>query len=215
MPVYWFDKSENNCGILSKRLGVDCQTINGMATTYIYIMIQSATTFATGVIIALIYEWRTALVALGFMPLVMLAGAIRSAFRNGLSQKEDEAMKDASQIVMESLTNIRTVVSFGVENTVLRKYNRYIDEPQAMLSKNCLISGLFFGLSQISTYIVFGVLFYIGTIFMRDYGVTLLDVFTAVYEVFFAGITIGNNSHFMPDMNEAKIAAAHIFEILD
>lgn len=110
-------------------------------------------------------------------------------------------MKDASQIVMESLTNIRTVVSFGVENTVLRKYNNYIDGPQAMLNKNSLISGLFFGLSQVSTYIVFGVLFYIGTIFMRDYGVTLLDVFTAVYEIFFAGITIGNNSHFMPDMN--------------
>lgn len=50
-----------------------------------------------------------------------------------------------------------------------------------MLNKNSLISGLFFGLSQVTTYIVFGVLFYIGTIFMRDYGVTLLDVFTAVY----------------------------------
>jgi ATP-binding cassette, subfamily B (MDR/TAP), member 1 len=127
MPVEWFDKSENNCGILSKRLGTDCQTINGMATTYIYIMIGSATTFVVGVIIALIYEWRTALVAIGFMPLVMLAGAIRTAFRSGLSEKEDAALKDSSQIVMESLTNIRTVVSFGVENTVLHKYSRYID----------------------------------------------------------------------------------------
>lgn len=87
MPVEWFDKSENNCGVLSKRLGADCLTINGMATTYIYIMIGSATTFIAGVVIALIYEWRTALVALGFMPLVMLAGAIRTKFRSGLTQK--------------------------------------------------------------------------------------------------------------------------------
>lgn len=93
MPISWFDKPDNNCGILSKRLGTDCQTINGMATTYIYIMIQSLATLITGIIIALIYEWRIALVALGFMPLVMLAGAIRSAFRNGLSKKEDEAHK--------------------------------------------------------------------------------------------------------------------------
>lgn len=82
---------------------------------------------------------------------------------------------------MESLTNIRTVVSFGVENTVINKYNKYIDEPQLMLTKNSIISGFFFGLSQVSTYIVFGVLFYIGTIFMKNYGVSLLDVFTAVY----------------------------------
>ncbi len=55
MPISWFDKSDNNCGILSKRLGADCQTINGMATTYIYIMIQSLATVITGVIIALVY----------------------------------------------------------------------------------------------------------------------------------------------------------------
>ena len=60
MPIYWFDKPENNCGILSTRLGTDCQTINGMATTYIYIMIQSLTTLVAGVVLALIYEWRTA-----------------------------------------------------------------------------------------------------------------------------------------------------------
>lgn len=82
---------------------------------------------------------------------------------------------------MEALTNIRTVVSFGVENTVLNKFSRYIDGPQATLTRNSIISGFFFGLSQIMTFIVFGVLFYIGTIFMRNYGATLLDVFTAVY----------------------------------
>jgi len=26
---------------------------------------------------------------------------------------------------------------------------------------------------------------------------------------------VGNNSHFLPDMNEAKVAASHIFKILD
>jgi ATP-binding cassette subfamily B (MDR/TAP) protein 1 len=100
MPGEWFDKPDNNCGVLSTRLGTDCQTINGMATTYIYIMIQSASTFISGVTIALIYEWRTALVALGLMPVVMLAGAIRTAFRSGLDEKMDEAYKDSAQIIM-------------------------------------------------------------------------------------------------------------------
>lgn len=63
----------------------------------------------------------------------------------------------------------------------MHKYEKLLEEPQAMLIRNSAISGFFFGLSQIMTFIVFGVLFYIGTIFMREYGVTLLDVFTAVY----------------------------------
>jgi hypothetical protein len=54
-----------------------------------------------------------------------------------------------------------------VENTVLHKYEKLLEEPQAMLIRNSAISGFFFGLSQIMTFIVFGVLFYIGTIFMR------------------------------------------------
>lgn len=48
------------------------------------------------------------------MPLIMLAGFIRSKFRTGLMEQSDKAYKDSAQIVMESLTNIRTVVSFGV-----------------------------------------------------------------------------------------------------
>jgi hypothetical protein len=56
-----------------------------------------------------------------------------------------------------------------------------LDKPQQQLKKTALISGFFFGLSQILNFIVFGLLFYIGTIFMQKYGVSLLDVFTAVY----------------------------------
>ena len=36
---------------------------------------------------------------------------------------------------------------------------------------------------------------------MRDFGVTMEDVWTAIYVIFFAGITIGNNSNFIPDIN--------------
>ena len=93
-----------------------------MATTYIYISFQCLSTFIAAVVIALIYEWRTTLVAIGSLPLLVLAGAIRSKFRTGLMEKADKAYKDSALIIMESLTNIRTVVSFGGENTVLHKY---------------------------------------------------------------------------------------------
>lgn len=114
MPVYWFDRTDNNCGILSTRLGTDCQTINGMATTYIYLVFQCLSTLIAALIIAFVFEWRTALVAIGTMPFIVLSGAIRGKFRTGQMEKMDKAYKDSALIVMESLTNIRTVVSFGV-----------------------------------------------------------------------------------------------------
>jgi ABC-type multidrug transport system fused ATPase/permease subunit len=64
-------------------------------------------------------------------------------------------------------------------------------------------------------YVVFALIFYFGAIFIRDYNLNIADVFTAIYSIMFAGMTAGNNSHFMPDVANAKNSAANIFEILD
>ncbi len=64
-------------------------------------------------------------------------------------------------------------------------------------------------------YVVFALIFYLGSVFIRDHKLSIADVFTAIYSIMFAGMTAGNNSHFMPDVANAKNSAANIFEILD
>jgi ATP-binding cassette subfamily B (MDR/TAP) protein 1 len=70
---------------------------------------------------------------------------------------------------------------------------------------------LAYGASQIIMFVVFGLLFYIGSLFIRDAGATTEDVFTAIYSIVFAAMTVGSNSHFMPDIGAAKNAAANLF----
>lgn len=36
-------------------------------------------------------------------------------------------------------------------------------------------------------------------------------MFVAIYSIMFAGMTIGNNSHFLPDIAGCKSAAANLF----
>jgi len=55
------------------------------------------------------------------------------------------------------------------------------------------------------------VIFYLGSIFIRDHNLLIADVFSAIYAILFAGMTAGNNAHFMPDANTAKKAASHLF----
>jgi ATP-binding cassette subfamily B (MDR/TAP) protein 1 len=64
-------------------------------------------------------------------------------------------------------------------------------------------------------FVVFALIFYFGTVFIRDNNLGIDDVFTAIYSIMFAGMTAGNNSHFMPDVAAGKNSAANIFEILD
>jgi ATP-binding cassette subfamily B (MDR/TAP) protein 1 len=93
MPVSWFDRPENSSGALSARLASDCKTVNGIVTTFMAITIQSITTLIAGVTIALIYEWRTSLVALALLPLMILSGMIEMSFTEGFSDKTDKIYK--------------------------------------------------------------------------------------------------------------------------
>lgn len=64
-----------------------------MTTTYIYGLVQNLVCLITGLVIAFIFEWRTALVALGLIPFLIAAGAIRMAFRTGSATKAEETYK--------------------------------------------------------------------------------------------------------------------------
>ena len=124
MPVSWFDLPKKNAGALTARLSADCRKVNGLTTTFIAITIQNISTLVTGLIIAFIYEWRITLVALGFIPLMIIAGIVQMATSTGFSAKTDEAYKDSSDLIMESMVNIRTVQSFGYQNSISMKYNQ-------------------------------------------------------------------------------------------
>jgi hypothetical protein len=49
-------------------------------------------------------------------------------------------------------------------------------------------------------FVVFGLIFFLGTVFKRDNNLEIDQVFTAIYGIFFSAMTVGNNSHFLPDI---------------
>lgn len=91
------------------------------------------------------------------------------------------------------------------------KYSSHLKDPLSIGIKKGNISGILFGISQFIMFIVFALIFYFGTLFIRDNGLNVADVFTSIYSIMFAGMTAGNNSHFMPDVAAAKNSAANIF----
>ena len=81
--------------------------------------------------------------------------------------------------------------------------------------KKGIMAGFFFGLSQFILFLVFGLIFYLGIVFMFRNNLQIADVFTAIYAIVFSGMTAGNSVHFLPDIDNSKRAAASLFEIQD
>ena len=99
MPIPFFDKPKNASGSLSARLASDCASVNGLVTTFFAIAVQSITTLIAGVVIAFIFEWRTALVSVGLLPVLVFTGIIQMAFTQGFSDKNDKAYKDSAILI--------------------------------------------------------------------------------------------------------------------
>jgi hypothetical protein len=59
-------------------------------------------------------------------------------------------------------------MSFGYENVVLAKYSNLLEKPFNLGVKKGNISGLLYGITQMIMFIIFGVIFFLGTVFYRD-----------------------------------------------
>ena len=64
-------------------------------------------------------------------------------------------------------------------------------------------------------YLVFGLILYLGAVFVEANNLDTVDMFIAVFAITFAAMTTGNNMVFMPDLAAAKTSAANLFLILD
>lgn len=87
--------------------------------------------------------------------------------------------------------------------------------PFQLAVKNGIVSGLFYGIAQLIMFIVIALVFYVGSLFVQNNGVHVDSMFTAIFAIFFSAMTVGNNSHILPDMGECKVSAANLFLILD
>ena len=77
------------------------------------------------------------------------------------------------------------------------------------------MAGFLFGASQLVMFIIFALVFYVGTLFVRKFGIDFVNIFTAIYALMFAAMTAGNNSQMMPDLASCKTSSAYLFAVLD
>ncbi len=101
---------------------------------------------------------------------------------------------------MESMTNIRTVCSFGYEEVIYAKYKKLMRGPLGLAVKSGFVSGFFYGIAQFIMFIVIALIFYLGSLFVQNNGVSIDSMFTALFVIFFSAMAVGNNSHVLPEM---------------
>ena len=213
--IGWFDLKENNAGALTEILSSDVYHLNGASTEAISTIIETMVGLLGGVIIAFFYEWRTALVALGLSPFLTISNAIQVKLQMGFTEMQEGPLKEANLIISDSISNYKTVASFGHEALIVETLQNKLQGPMKSGNKRAHYAGIVFGWATFIQNIVFAALFYLGAVFIKEYGVFADDVFIAIYVIAFASFGAGQAQQFGPATGKAAKSAERIFGIMD
>ncbi len=63
--------------------------------------------------------------------------------------------------------------------------------------------------------LVFSMIYYIGGLLVKYYGVSITDLFTAIYGIMFSGVQTGTNIGFISSLINACHSSAYFFASID
>ena len=128
------------------------------------------------------------------IPLILLSQVIQFTFINGLMEEKGKFYENASQILHESVMNIRTIMSLGGPEEAHRRYEAKINEILPTIVKKDLISGVLFGLSFMLTFITFGLTFFLSVVFVSHNDIQVSHSLSAVFLLILACISAGSKA---------------------
>ncbi|GFQ04422.1 ABC transporter b family member 11 [Phtheirospermum japonicum] len=215
MEIGWFDKPENSSGVIGARLSSDVALIRTLVGDALAQLVQEVASVVVGLGIAFAASWQLALIVFAMLPLVIFDGYAQMKSVRGFSRDAKLMYEEASQVVNDAISNIRTVASFCAQERIIETYKKKCEGPATNGTRQGLISGIGFGLSICMLYLVYATSFYAGARLVQDGKISAPDVFRVYYALTMVAAAISATSTFAPDTSKAKNAAASVFAILE
>lgn len=213
--ISFYDNRDNQPGVLTTALASDVQKLNGASSEGIAVMIETQVALVTGLIICFVYDWRISLVAFALSPLMVFGNYVQAQQQQGMSQVEDDTTKEANILAGDAITNYRTVMSFGNNEMVIKKFDELLQESYHNSIKKAHFIGFMYGFSQFAQNALFSALYYAMARFNMKYESNPMDQFTAIFAIFYGAAAAGNAQQFGPDIGKAKQSGIKIFNMID
>ncbi|KAL6884597.1 hypothetical protein ACP4OV_010533 [Aristida adscensionis] len=213
--INWFDKPEHSSGSIGARLSTDALSVKRLVGDNLALNVQTVSTVISGFTIAMVANWKLALIITVVVPLVGFQAYAQMKFLKGLNRNAKLKYEEASQIATDAVGGIRTVASFGAEKKVMDAYEKKCESPLRQGITEGVVGGLGFGFSFLAFYFTYALCFYVGAKFVQQGTATFPEVFRVFFVLVLATSGISRTSAIGADSTKANDAAISVFEILD
>uniref|UniRef100_A0ACD5VD07 Uncharacterized protein n=1 Tax=Avena sativa TaxID=4498 RepID=A0ACD5VD07_AVESA len=213
--INWFDKPQHSSGAIGARLSIDALNVKRLVGDNLALNIRTVSTIISGFTIAMVANWKLALIITVVVPFVGFQGYAQTKFLKGLNKNAKLNYEEASQVATDAVGGIRTVASFCAEQKVMDAYEKKCESPTRQGMREGVVGGLGFGFSFLVFYLTYALCFYVGAKFVQEGTATFAEVFRVFFVLVLASGGISRTSALGADSTRANESAISVFQILD
>lgn len=209
----WFDFEENSAGALVSRLSADCIAFRSMLGDRYSVLLMGIGAAAVGLGICFILDWRLTLVAMAVTPFT-LGASYFSLLINVGPKLDNSSYARASTIAAGAVSNIRTVMTFSVQEKIVSSFDRALSEPTSKSMRRSQIMGLGLGLSQGAMYAAYTLTLFAGSYLIKKELSSFGDVYKIFLILVLSSFSVGQLAGLAPDTSGAPMAIDRVLSIV-
>jgi ABC-type multidrug transport system fused ATPase/permease subunit len=210
----FFDKS--NPGELNSVLTNNLETLKGVINFKFSDCLTQVGKGIACIIFALVTAWKFTLPFLTIVPFMVISLNLMIHYIKKYSIQEFLSYGSAGKIAQETLSSLRTTISFGIHHKAIKEYGIQLKSAEKVSIKKGYLKGFFEGAFNGLLNLMFGIGIYYATILYRTdcknyYPGNLMPAFFCLVT---SSVGLGQGFPFLTDVGTATGVAKKIFDYI-
>ncbi|TGZ75633.1 hypothetical protein CRM22_000267 [Opisthorchis felineus] len=211
--IGWFDRQENQPGILTARLATEASKLKALSGSSLGFIVEAGVLSIISIVVAFIYSWQLALLVLGFAPVLVLSGMLQVKRMQGGDGTSVSLF--AMKIAQEALSAEKTVFAFNLEDYFYKRFGNALQSNLKSELKDNLVTSLVFALTQSIMMFCFAASMSLGAYLLNQNSLTLVGLFRVFIVLNMSSQSLGRTASIVPELTAAAKAAKSIFSTMD
>ncbi|EAU32520.1 hypothetical protein ATEG_07136 [Aspergillus terreus NIH2624] len=214
MEIWHFDLPGR--GSPATQVTTNANRINTGIGEKLTLIIQGIAMFFSAFVVALVVQWKLALITISVIPLILVITGICMGID---AMQEARIMKfysDGAVVSHEALSSIKTVHAFWAQKLMVSRFDEYLVKAHKEGNKKSLNYGVMFGTEFFCSYGMMALAFWQGhRMYLSGEIPDIGTVFTVVLSVAIAASSVTIFAMQVTALTNAAAAAAELFAIMD
>ena len=215
MHMGFYDREENTPGALLARLSIDTTQLHVVILLIIGDLVQTFGCVVTGFVIGLVNDYRLMLIALCFMPFIIVSTVLSNFTKQGGRNAYRDINIEAGGILSECVINTKTIFSFNFQKEAVKMYLRILDKAKKDFLRDALFKGLLLGIGIFSTFCSKATIYHFASVFIRNETLKFEEMTIVVALSVDISVGCSNGLRELAHISKAKKSFDSIFRVLD